>query len=110
VLHPYEPDVSPCADAQPEVTSICSTASRRRRGLFPAEPRSFQPLGVWRAGVIAGFGLVRATTVPAAAPHVPLVGAKGRWMPVADLAALPDGAIKPFMVGAVQGFLINRGG
>ncbi len=31
-------------------------------------------------------------------------------MPVAELAALPDGAIKPFTAGAVQGFLINRGG
>ncbi len=67
-------------------------------------------IGSLAAGVIAGFGLERATTVSAAAPHVPLVGAKSRWMPVADLAALPDGAIKPFMAGAVQGFLINRGG
>jgi nitrite reductase/ring-hydroxylating ferredoxin subunit len=39
-----------------------------------------------------------------------LVGANGRWYPVASLADLPDGTIRPFTAGAVQGFLIHRNG
>lgn len=70
----------------------------------------FSAVGSLAAGVAAGFGLERAANPPPTLHQVPLVGAKGRWMPVATLTDLPEGAIKPFTAGAVQGFLINRGG
>jgi len=67
-------------------------------------------LGALAAGVIAGVGLGRATEPAASSKRPPLVGANGRWYPVASLADLPDGAIRPFTAGAVQGFLIYRDG
>jgi len=67
-------------------------------------------LGTLAAGIAAGFGVDHALhSSPTALPE-PLVDGKGHWMPVANLADLPEGAIKAFTAGAVQGFLINRGG
>src|SRR5205807_8565854 len=40
----------------------------------------------------------------------PLVGATGRWYPVATLAELPEGTVRPFTAGAVHGFLLHRNG
>jgi cytochrome b6-f complex iron-sulfur subunit len=90
--------------------------SRLHHRLMPAGRRVsrrtaiLSTLSALAAGVVAGFGLERAIGPPLAPPQVPLVGASGRWMPVAELADLPEGAIKPFTAGAVQGFLVNRGG
>lgn len=67
-------------------------------------------LGALAAGVLAGLGLDRAVQTSPSTPREPLVGANGHWYPVASLADLPDGAIRPFTAGAVQGFLIYRNG
>lgn len=66
--------------------------------------------GSLAAGVAAGLGLERVTNSPPSPPAVPLVGAKGRWVPVADVSDLPEGTVKAFTAGAVQGFLIHRDG
>jgi nitrite reductase/ring-hydroxylating ferredoxin subunit len=67
-------------------------------------------LGALAAGIVAGLGLDRAVQSPSSTLQEPLVGANGRWYPVATLAELPDGTIRPFTAGAVQGFLIHRNG
>jgi nitrite reductase/ring-hydroxylating ferredoxin subunit len=90
-------------------------ADRLHARLFPPQRISrrsalFSGLGALAAGLVAGLGLDRVI------PHAPfpaeeqLVGANGRWYPVATLSDLPDGAIRPFRAGAVQGFLIHRDG
>ena len=38
------------------------------------------------------------------------MGANGRWFAVANVAEMPEGAVRPFTAGALQGVLINRGG
>jgi nitrite reductase/ring-hydroxylating ferredoxin subunit len=70
----------------------------------------FSGLGALAAGVIAALGLNRALQQAPATPAEQLVGANGRWYPVASLADLPEGTIQPFTAGAVQGFLIHRDG
>lgn len=75
-----------------------------RRGAF------LSALGTLAAGIAAGFGVDQALHPSANALRVPLVDGKGHWMPIASLADLPEGAIKAFTAGAVQGFLINRHG
>lgn len=68
--------------------------------------------GALAAGVLAGVGLDR--TIGGSSSNnenaQPLVGKNGRWMQVARVAEVPDGAIRTFSAGAVNGFLINRGG
>lgn len=69
-------------------------------------------IGTLAAGLIGGIGLDRlANGSPSKPKWQPLVSEKnGRWIPVATVAEVPDGAIKAFTAGAVQGFLINKGG
>lgn len=68
-------------------------------------------LGALAAGLVAGVGLDRSTQGGTPKKRqIPLVGANGKWTPVAQLAEVPDGAIKPFTAGSVQGFLVNRNG
>lgn len=92
-------------------------ADRLHARLFPRRLVSrrtafLSGLGALAAGVAAGFGIDRglqgspSTAEPAGTP---LVGANGRWIQVASLADVPDGAIRPFTAGAVQGFLIRQG-
>jgi nitrite reductase/ring-hydroxylating ferredoxin subunit len=64
-------------------------------------------LGALAAGVLAGVGLDRTMGGHGSAPQA---GANGRWVHVASAADLPDGTIKTFTAGAVQGFLMHRGG
>ncbi|HZS94845.1 MAG TPA: Rieske 2Fe-2S domain-containing protein [Chloroflexota bacterium] len=68
-------------------------------------------LGGLAAGILGGVGLQRwvASEKPAY-PHTALVGKNGRWVAVADLAALPHGTVKAFKAGHIQGFLFNRHG
>jgi nitrite reductase/ring-hydroxylating ferredoxin subunit len=90
--------------------------AERLRGRLVAPRRvtrrtaAFSGLGALAAGVIAALGLNRALLQGPSTPAEQLVGANGRWYPVATLADLPDGAIQPFTAGAVQGFLIYRHG
>lgn len=67
-------------------------------------------LGALAAGIVGGFSLDRSTrsTPPQSEPA--LVGTNGQWIKVANFSDLAEGAIQPFTAGAVQGFLINRGG
>ncbi len=67
-------------------------------------------LGALAAGLLAGIGLDRAARNDGDEEQPPLVGANGKWIPVATLADVPNGSIKTFTVGAVQGFLVNRNG
>lgn len=93
---------------------------RLRRRLQPQRRVSrrtafFSGLGALAAGLLAGFGLDRAVEgTGSAAPNgwsEPLVtGGRGRWVPVVRIADLPEGAVHPFTVGAVQGFLVNERG
>jgi nitrite reductase/ring-hydroxylating ferredoxin subunit len=91
-------------------------ADRLHARLFPQQRRIsrrtafLSALGALAVGVVAGLGLDRAVETAPSTPQEPLVGANGRWYPVATLADLPDGAIRPFTAGAVQGFLIHRNG
>jgi nitrite reductase/ring-hydroxylating ferredoxin subunit len=67
-------------------------------------------LGALAAGLMTGLGLDRVMQNGPSIAEEQLVGANGRWYPVANLADLPDGRIQPFTAGAVQGFLIHRRG
>jgi Rieske Fe-S protein len=91
-------------------------ADRLQARLFPQRRRVsrrtafLSGLGALAAGVLAGLGLDRALENGPSGRQEPLVGANGRWYPVATLTELPDGTIRPFTAGAVQGFLIYRHG
>jgi Rieske Fe-S protein len=84
--------------------------------LFPQKQRIsrraafLSGLGALAAGIVAAVGFDRATEPAAPRKLPPLVGANGRWYPVASLAELPDGAIRTFTAGGVQGFLIHHHG
>jgi hypothetical protein len=67
-------------------------------------------LGALVGGIVAGVGLDRAMEPAVSGKLRPVVGANGRWYPVATLAELPEGTIRPFPAGAVQGFLIHHNG
>lgn len=69
-------------------------------------------LGALAAGVLAGIGLDRSTRGSASVSTEPawIDPPNGTWFHVANLADLPDGAVRAFKAGAVQGFLVNRGG
>ncbi len=73
----------------------------RRQGLAAAASLA--------AGVLVGVAVDRAVA-DLSKPHKDLVGANGRWYDVADVAALPTGAVRRFTAGAVDGYLINDGG
>ncbi len=70
-------------------------------------------LSALAVGLAAGVGLDRATQgTPSKGKEqkTPIVGTDGRWVPVAQVADVPHGAIRPFTAGAVQGFIMNRNG
>ena len=67
-------------------------------------------LGALAAGIAGAVGLDRARGPAAPRKLPPLVGANGHWYPVASLAEFPDGTIRAFTAGGVQGFLIHHGG
>lgn len=70
-------------------------------------------IGTLAAGILAGLGLDRFVnrSTPSDTASPPVIEMKnGRWMPVATVAELPDGAIRSFKAGAVQGFVMKRGG
>jgi nitrite reductase/ring-hydroxylating ferredoxin subunit len=67
-------------------------------------------LGAVTAGVLAGFSLDRLG-MDSSIEQEPLVAPeRGQWVDVASVTQVPSGAILSFKAGAVQGFLINRGG
>jgi nitrite reductase/ring-hydroxylating ferredoxin subunit len=98
----------------PEVAA--AFAERLHARLFPPTRRIsrraafLSGLGALAAGIIGAVGVDRATEPAPSGTLPPLVGANGRWYPVASLAELPDGAIRPFTAGGVQGFLIHHHG
>lgn len=67
-------------------------------------------LGVLTAGVLAGFGLDRLDRGSSREQASLVEPEHGQWVGVASVAEVPNGVIRPFSAGAVQGFLINRGG
>jgi nitrite reductase/ring-hydroxylating ferredoxin subunit len=68
-------------------------------------------IGGIAAGLIGGLSLDRlVSSKGSSTPWMPLVGNRGSWIPVANAAELPHGAIKTFRAGHVQGFLINHNG
>jgi len=64
------------------------------------------------AGVLAGVGIDRSRQSgnPPAAASGPLHPTSGTWFHVANTADLPEGAVRAFTAGAVQGYLINHRG
>jgi nitrite reductase/ring-hydroxylating ferredoxin subunit len=78
----------------------------------------FGGAGALAAGLVAGLGLDRlfSRSSPERAAlgqgwHGPeLVGPGGHWAAVATVADVPHGAVRPFVAGSVQGFLINDHG
>ena len=76
--------------------------------------RLFQLTGAAAAAVVAGIGIDRvlprsdSTGTPATAHDLKF--ADGRWVPVVATAAVaPNHAVR-FSAGAVEGFVVNRGG
>ena len=69
-------------------------------------------LGAMAAGLLAGLGLDRKLNATSGKPYPTgaLVGANGKWVPVAQLADLPHGAVRHFSTGALQGFVMNNHG
>lgn len=69
-------------------------------------------LGALAAGLVAGIGVDRSTGgSPSGKQQMALVPAnRGRWIPVATVADVPEGAVRAFTAGSVQGFVINRRG
>lgn len=70
------------------------------------------------AGVLVGVGVDRRlpglTPPPAPSPTSPqqvaLVGEHGRWYDVAGLAEVPEGAVRRFVAGGVDGYLLHENG
>lgn len=97
------------ADATPEF------AERLRRRVFGGSPRVsrrtafLSGISALAAGVLAGVGIDRLAERPGSGPSK-LVAANGKWFPVATLADVPEGTVRPFSAGAVQGFVVNRAG
>ncbi|HEV3310115.1 MAG TPA: Rieske 2Fe-2S domain-containing protein [Chloroflexota bacterium] len=73
-------------------------------------------LGAIAAGVVAGIGLdheLRPDTVASTTygnHEPPLIGKKGHWANVANVAEVPEGSVKSFTVGAVAGYLYHKHG
>jgi len=67
-------------------------------------------LGVLAAGVLAGIGLDRLGKSSSTEPTSLVEPERGEWVDVASAAEVPNGVIRPFTAGAVEGFLFNREG
>jgi len=63
-------------------------------------------IGTLAAGLLGGIGIQRATNGGGSK----LTPQAGRWIPVAKVAEVHEGAVLPFSAGAVQGFVLNRNG
>jgi nitrite reductase/ring-hydroxylating ferredoxin subunit len=67
--------------------------------------------GALAAGILAGVGIEHAVTQDDDnSGGTALKPTNGRWIQVATVADVADGAVRPFTAGAVQGFLVRRGG
>ena len=67
-------------------------------------------LGALAAGLFAGIGLDRSTQGTSKKEALPSLVGNGKWVPVAQVADVPPGAIRAFTAGAIQGYVINHGG
>lgn len=69
-------------------------------------------LSALAAGLVAGLGIDRAfgTSREETQRTTPLVGAQGRWVPVAQVVDVPHGAVHPFVAGPIQGYVLNQHG
>ncbi|GAC1331591.1 MAG: Rieske (2Fe-2S) protein [Chloroflexota bacterium] len=89
-----------------------------RDRIAPAAPRRlsrraafFSGAGALAAGLLAGIGIDRSTrNTGTSTASGSLRPSAGQWFHVADVADLPDGAVRSFTAGAVQGYLVNRAG
>ena len=75
--------------------------------------RLFQLTGAAAAAVVAGIGIDRALPHPdTTSPIGPrdMAIANGRWVAVVPVAAVSANTAVRFSAGAVEGFVINRGG
>jgi nitrite reductase/ring-hydroxylating ferredoxin subunit len=90
-------------------------AERLHAHLFPQARRISRRgpfrsgLGDLAAGIIGAFGPDRATQPASPEKFPPLVGANGRWYPIASLPEMPYDTIRAFTAGGVQGFLVYHG-
>lgn len=90
-----------------------------RERLFPRRQVSrrtafLSGVGALAAGLAAGIGLPRLSSNGAQKyAHEPIIATtnpRGQWFPIADIAAVPEGAVVAFSAGSVQGFVLNRSG
>lgn len=89
-----------------EIASTGSASHWSRRRLF-------QLTGAAAAAVVAGIGIDRALPRPdnsAPAGSRDMAFANGRWVPVVATAAVTQDHAVRFSAGAVEGFVVNRGG
>lgn len=79
------------------------------RGKISRRAAFLSGLGALAAGIVGGFGVGRIAESQGGIGPKSLVGNQGSWFAVADAAELPDGAVRPFTAGAVQGVLVRQG-
>jgi len=101
-------------ESRPDDQFVESLRSRLREKPRRLSRRSafLSGLGGLAAGLAAGFGLDRSTR-PAPYPGLgagAIWPAKGKWIRVAAVAELPEGSVRPFQAGALQGFLVHQNG
>jgi nitrite reductase/ring-hydroxylating ferredoxin subunit len=88
----------------------------RRERQAPGRPRRafMRAASVTAAAAAAGAGLDHVLTAPDAAPAPQAGGAivpdQGRWQAVLASANLPDGAVHPFTLSTLTGFVERTGG
>ena len=81
-------------------------------GLMSRRAAFLSGIGGLAAGLAAGFGLNRSTQ-PSQFSGLgagAIWPSKGKWIRVATVADLPEGSVRPFQAGALQGFLVHRQG
>lgn len=89
-----------------EIADAPRPARVSRRAAF------FSGAAALAAGVLAGVGIDRSrqSQVAPGTASGALNPVHGSWFQVANVADLPEGAVRAFTAGAVQGYLMNRGG
>ena len=94
-------------------------APRLARGARPRLTRrqGFTAAAGLAAGVLVGVsvdrrlpGLAPPAAPASSSPQPALVGENGRWYDVAGLAELPEGSVRRFVAGGVDGYLLHENG
>ena len=84
----------------------------RKQPTYSRRTAFLSGLGAMAAGLLAGLGLDRKLNGTAGKPYPTgaLVGANGKWLPVARVVDLPHGTVRSFSAGALRGYVMNNHG